>query len=337
MTATSLSRFVKGKIWHLPLVIGMLTAFLLVGNVVFSSGAYAAGQDPDPALQQTVTDEEQNAPAGTKVEITHGHVDLGPRLLNGKWIFMARDDSGDTPTWRHLDDMVFVLGKSAALALPDNSDYNFVGAKAGATVWAIPQVEVASVPWLGWNTQSPAVVNNVQAQVKLVFEGHQGPGQFTMFLQSGNFGAPQLLWTSAKENSQAVHVDLNTHTHANWVFTEPGVHLVRLSAKATLKDGQSVSAPVVLRFAVGDTPDVSKAKQASWTGGAQGKGADEAVDTGTKTTTGSDNEASNATLIKIGIGILAAAVVLVVVGVAVSLSSKRAKLKALAELNEEKR
>lgn len=244
-----------------------VAATLTAAVLSLGMGATAWADDQDPALQQTVTDNEATAKPGTKVEITHGHVDMGPRLIDGKWVLMARDDSGNTPTWRMLDDMVFVMGKPSVLTVPEGDEYDFVGAKPGQQVWAIPQNEVPSTPWLGWNTQSPKVVEKVQGQVKLTYEGHQGEGQFTAFLQSGNFGKPEVLWKSTDKKAQSLHVDLNTHTHVNWVFTKPGVHLVKITASATLKDGKAVTSSAVLRFAIDDgkgKPDVEGARKAVW-------------------------------------------------------------------------
>lgn len=220
--------------------------------------------EDDPALQQTVTDSENIAPAGESTVITQGHVDLGPLLIDGDLDFLARDDTADQPVWRHLDDVVFQLSDTAKQVLPESGDYDFTGAKAGDTVWAVPQTQVADVPWLGWNTQSPAITQNVQRGITLEYGGHQGPGQFSVFLQSGGFGKPQLLWDSNKSEAQPIWVDLKTHTHANWVFTEPGVHLVSMTVKAKMLDGSEKSVSKILRFAVGVDP--AEAASATWQG-----------------------------------------------------------------------
>lgn len=302
----------------------------------------ALADEQDPNLQQTVTDNEKTATAGTKVEITHGHVDMGPRLIDGKWVLMARDDSGDTPTWRNLDDMVFVMDKPSMQTMPEGGDYDFVGAKSGESVWAIPQNEVPSTPWLGWNTQSPAVIEKVQGQVKLTYEGHQGDGQFTAFLQAGNFGKPQVLWTSKQLKAQPIHVDLNTHTHVNWVFTKPGVHLIKISASATLKDGKAVTSSAVLRFAIGDgqkAPDVEGARNATWhEPEAASAGDSQAAADGDHPLT--EREAGSGlmdkTLLTIGAVIIAIGALVIVITVLLNRRSKALKESARAELDDQK-
>ncbi|MBM7824627.1 surface-anchored protein [Arcanobacterium pluranimalium] len=216
----------------------------------------------DPALTQVVDANETVAPRGTPVEISAGHVDMGPKFIDGTWTLMARDDVSKPPTWRHLDDVVFRVRDKGKIAVPKGNEYSFI--KSDKEVWVVPQQEIANVVWLGWNTQDPNVVSKVNGGVSLIFGGHQGPGNFNVFLQAGNFAGPQQLWKGDSEESQPIHVDLNTHTHANWVFTEPGIHLVRITAQAQLKDGTTVENTQLLRFAVGDAANAQKALSAKW-------------------------------------------------------------------------
>ena len=137
----------------------------------------------------------------------------------------------------------------------------------------MPQTEQAEVPWLGWNTQAPSLNESVDRGVTMEFLGHTGPGEFSMFLQNGGFEPPQLLWSTAEQKTDGFWVDLGTHTHANWVFTEPGIHQVRVrmsgEGKSSTGDtagaqGNEVSAESVLTFAVGDGTDVAEAQATEW-------------------------------------------------------------------------
>ena len=99
------------------------------------------------------------------------------------------------------------------------------------------------------------------------FLGHQGPGEFSLFLQNGGFEEPQLLWSTATGDSEGFWVDLGTHTHANWVFTEPGIHQVRVRMSgegAGESAGKKVAAEATLTFAVGDETDVAQAQATEW-------------------------------------------------------------------------
>ncbi|MDO5035112.1 MAG: choice-of-anchor M domain-containing protein, partial [Actinomycetaceae bacterium] len=183
----------------------------------------------DPALTQNVTGDEVVAPAGERVQIRAGHVDMGATIMDG-FELMARDDTSESPVWRHLSDVVFVIGQEGKLQVPSDPAYEFTRAEGEA--WVVPQHEIAGVPWLGWNTQHPKLLELAPDGVDLIFEGHEGPGVLTTFVEAGNFSGPQVIWDSTLEHSQAIHIEPATHTHVSWVFTEPGEHLVRVTAQA---------------------------------------------------------------------------------------------------------
>ncbi|QOQ38671.1 choice-of-anchor M domain-containing protein [Trueperella pecoris] len=234
--------------------LGML-ASLVTGPAYATTGTTDNGSTAvDPALTQRVDANEAVAPIGQRTVIEAGHVDMGPRLIDGQWQVLARDDTSASPTWRHTNDVVYKVSDTARLDVPEG--YDFVG---GKQAWVIPQQEIAAVPWLGWNTQDPAVIEGVNGTVSIVFDGHDGPGDFTAFVQAGNFQGPNVLWDSKKKEAQPIAVELNTHTHVNWAFTEPGVHRLRLTFTATLKDGQTVGAPAFVTVAVGSQTTVDQA------------------------------------------------------------------------------
>ncbi|MDU7359589.1 MAG: choice-of-anchor M domain-containing protein [Propionibacteriaceae bacterium] len=223
----------------------------------------------EPGLKQRVESDE--AMGEGKVTLGEGHIDLGPRIIDGKWTFLARDDTaklqGGKALWRNPDDVVFKVHDKAKLTLPEGDEYAFTGAKAGDEVWAVPQTETPGVIWLGWNTQDPDVVNTTDRGVTLqVLQAKHmdGDGAMTLFLQPGNFAPPQLLFDGKQQGD--IWVDLNTHTHANWVFTKPGTYLVKVALNAKGTDKTERSATATLRFSVGDQSDEKAAFEAAWPG-----------------------------------------------------------------------
>lgn len=203
------------------------------------------------ALTQTLSAEQPVASGRT--EISAGHVDMGPRFNNGKFELMLHDDHGETPVWRSLDEVIYRGSDQAILEVPDDPRYSFVGAPAGSKVYVIPQTETKGVIWPGWNTQDPQLVSKLNRGVNLTLEQVSGPGTFSLYLENGNFSAPQVLWSSTKSEPQKLWVEKNTHTHANWVFTAPGEYLLKVTASAELSDGSTVSDTRYLKFAVGDS------------------------------------------------------------------------------------
>lgn len=239
-----------------------LAATLTAAAVAFAPVTAWAGD-----LAQVVSADEEVAAPGTEATIDHGHVDLGLLLVDGQAQFLARDDSAATPVWRDPADVVFDVGDNAQLTLPEDKAFSFVGAEPGSQVWVVPQTEQADVPWLGWNTQAPSLTDNVDRGLTMEFLGHQGPGEFSLFLQNGGFEEPQLLWSTATGATDGFWVDLGTHTHANWVFSEPGIHQVRVRMSgqgAGESAGSDVAAEATLTFAVGAGTDVAQAHAAQW-------------------------------------------------------------------------
>lgn len=205
----------------------------------------------DRALTQTLSAEQPVASGRT--EISAGHVDMGPRFNNGKFELMLHDDHGESPVWRSLDEVIYHGSDKAILEVPNDPRYSFVGAPAGSKVYVIPQTETKGVIWPGWNTQDPQLVSKLNRGVNLTLEQVSGPGTFSLYLENGNFSAPQVLWSSTKSEPQKLWVEKNTHTHANWVFTAPGEYLLKVTASAELSDGSTVTDTRYLKFAVGDS------------------------------------------------------------------------------------
>ncbi|WP_371151581.1 choice-of-anchor M domain-containing protein [Buchananella felis] len=213
-----------------------------------------ADPSEDPNLTQQLGD---LAIATDQRTLDIGHVDMGPKFADGQWRLMIHDDlarleQGAASVWRYPDNTVLRVADAGKLPVPADPAYEFVGAPAGSDVWVIPQTQNPQVVWLGWNTQDPQVMERIDRGVTMSLQRVQGPGVMTMYLQSGSFGEPQLLWDSRVTEPQSIWVDVNTHTHSNWVFTAPGVYLAEVKVAADLIDGSTVEDVQVLRFAVGD-------------------------------------------------------------------------------------
>ncbi|MFI6757518.1 choice-of-anchor M domain-containing protein [Micromonospora sp. NPDC050417] len=217
---------------------------------------------PENRQEQTV-DPNQREDTG-RVVLDSGHVDIGPHYRGETWTVRVHDDTVVPSVWRQPSDVVIRVRDSAVLPIPDDEAYAFLGQRPGTPVYVVPQTQNRDVVWVGWNTQDPGVMEAIQRGVTMKLAGVQGPGSLIVYLQSGNLGAPQVLWDSTKTLPQDLWVDTNTHTHANWVFTTPGVYLVALEISADLADGGSVTGTGVLRFTIGDATGTDDAFAASF-------------------------------------------------------------------------
>ncbi len=237
-----------------------LAGVLAIGALTYAVPAHADPQDDqqdDPELEQQI-DPDQDLMTD-EAALDAGHVDMGPRFQDGEWTLMVHDDTAlEGSVWRYLDRTVMRVLDAGQLTVPDDEAYSFLGVEPGAEVHVVPQTQNADVIWLGWNTQDPEVMSRVDRGVTLTMGHVTGPGELMVYLQAGGFGDPDVLWDSRGAPGQDLWVDVNTHTHANWVFTEPGIYLVELTASADLVDGETVEDTQFVRFAVGDDTDVAE-------------------------------------------------------------------------------
>ena len=274
--------------------LGMTLSALLVSALLFIVGAPSSVADPspDPDLAQSVAAHEEWR--GEASEISAGHVDLGPRLIDGQWRAGLRHDTESGAVWRDPNQTVLRVNDAAIMTAPDSADYPFLADVAGKPVHVIPQTQNPSVVWLGWNTQDPAVTATIDRGLTMRVGPVSGPGRAWLFLQSGTFGKPLLLADSGAAPGD-VWIDSGTHVHANWAFSAPGTYTATVTFLGTTTAGEAVNASTTLRFAVGDAASASEAlamaaPAASGSGSGSGSGAPAA---GTSQGPGSSESASS--------------------------------------------
>ena len=238
--------------------LGMSVFALLVSALLFIVGAPSSVADPspDPDLAQSVAAHEEWSNEAS--EISAGHVDLGPRLIDGQWRAGLRHDAESGAVWRDPNQTVLRVSDAAIMTAPDSADYPFLADVAGKPVHVIPQTQNPSVVWLGWNTQDPAVTATIDRGLTMRVGPVSGPGRAWLFLQSGTFGKPLLLADSGAAPGD-VWIDSGTHVHANWAFSAPGTYTATVTFLGTTTAGEAVNASTTLRFAVGDAASASEA------------------------------------------------------------------------------
>nr|WP_282599923.1 choice-of-anchor M domain-containing protein [Patulibacter sp. SYSU D01012] len=232
--------------------------------------ALLAGAAPTAARSAAA---ERDAPAGRHVA-RDGHVDVGPRLVDGRWALQAHVDHDGRSAWHALDELVLEVGTAARTTLPADPAYRFLG-RPGDRVWVLPQTQRPGVVWPGWNTQDPGVTARVRRPVTWTLHGVRGPDAaaargFALFLNDG-FGTPEVVFAGARPFPQRSTVAVDTHVHGNWAFPRPGAYALDVEMSAVLRDGTRVADRRLLRFAVGGAdPD------AAFAVGGDHEGADDA-------------------------------------------------------------
>lgn len=233
-----------------------LTALGISMAVILAPQAALAQDSPD--LEQTVNADEVISEENAIID--RGHVDIGPRFVDGNWTVMARNDAAETPTWHAIDDIVIHVKNAALLPTPQDDAFDFMS--ASEQWYVIPQTENPAVAWLGWNTQDPEVTKSVSRGVTMTLGPVDGPGESFLFLQDGTFGEPRILMDGQDGKMHDIWVDVNTHVHANWAFSEPGIYRAPVTFNAETTDGQKLTHTSTLRFAVGDETDPEDALNA---------------------------------------------------------------------------
>ncbi|MEZ7628251.1 TIGR03773 family transporter-associated surface protein [Pauljensenia sp. 20925_1_91] len=230
----------------------IMSAFL----VIVGAPSSFAEPSPDPDLAQSVAAHEEWSNEASEISV--GHVDLGPRLIDGQWRAGLRHDAESGAVWRDPNQTVLRVNDAAIMTAPDSADYPFLADVAGKPVYVVPQTQNPSVVWLGWNTQDPAVTATIDRGLTMRVGPVSGPGRAWLFLQSGTFGKPLLLADSGAAPGD-VWIDSGTHVHANWAFSAPGTYTATVTFLGTTTAGEAVSASTTLRFAVGDAASASEA------------------------------------------------------------------------------
>lgn len=205
-------------------------------------------------------------------EVTHGHFDVGPVLNGGNLTSSVKDDR--TSPARHVSPgaLEFVLNDAAKLNLPAGMEDI---APAGTPVYMIGATQQQGVPWLGWSTQDPELLKQLDGPVTMTLNGFEGPGTLSTFL-SGNFGsAGQKVFDSRSGGS--FQVPANTHQHSNWVFTAEGRYTVTIGWTARLKNGQQVSSESVLHFTVGNPDNAPTSDNAQGAAGTKQDGGEKST------------------------------------------------------------
>ena len=162
------------------------------------------------------------------VTLTSGHVDvLDVDYTAGSLVLTVNDDVAE----RNPADVVLQVPAAAKITVPAGSAWSFLGT-AGGTAWVLPQSSTSGLLWAGWNTaEVPSGVlqgNSVTFRLNSV----SGPGHVSVYTVSA--GTPTRLFDSSNGLPDTRTVAYNTHTHANWGFTQAGTYTVTFEVTGKL-------------------------------------------------------------------------------------------------------
>ncbi len=123
----------------------------------------------------------------------------------------------------------------------------------GEAGYYLPITQDPNLVWPGWDTQ--ALAGTPFSGVNIVFDQVAGPGNVYLFSTSG-FGEVQSLLNNGSTrvtNGVAIPQTRPAHTHANWVFSQPGTYKMRVYAQGKDSNGNvNKSNVATYTWSVGD-------------------------------------------------------------------------------------
>lgn len=205
----------------------------------------APPKEPNPESTEPAPSEEPSK----KREITKGHIDFGPKVVDGKLgFYVNEDDRHNVPedvALRVHDDRRITVADSLGKLL------SFTGiVKTGQKIYHLPLQQDHNAVWPGWDTIKVAQQyrdSAIEVRPKSAPAGGKWWAGHTESL-----GSPE----KTLADSNGIHTvkgveDGPFHVHAHWVFTEPGRY--EMEMRTINSNGDKLTDWHTVTFLVGDS------------------------------------------------------------------------------------
>jgi surface-anchored protein len=199
-----------------------------------------------------------SAYATPTVGYLRGHTDLsvdpaGPGVAfafnHGAGVVFNNQQPGDDVN--SLDTVFVRVPDSQEIQRPAGTQWDFLGAAAGETVFFLPQSSNPGVPWLGVASESLSAA--AWQSLDITLDSVDAPaGAHVSLWQTLANGTPTVFLASADGVPDSFSIPVGGHVHYNWGFSEPGVYRLGLTAIATPFVGEPAEASATLWVLVGD-------------------------------------------------------------------------------------
>lgn len=208
-----------------------------------------APEDPKP---EDPADPKPENPAPPQEEerliLDHGHVDMF-HVQQGEdgnpALFLTEDVTGSHVA--HEPKNVELHVKSAAKTdIPEK----LPGAGEG---FLLPETQNPELLWPGWDTQ-PVAGTDLDKRIDLRFTDVSGPGKVFLWRTKGFGGVESALESGSTQltSGEVIAQKSPAHSHANWVFSKPGVYTFTVEAVGTRDGSPVVSEAKTYTITVGD-------------------------------------------------------------------------------------
>lgn len=196
---------------------------------------------------------------GTSIALSVGHVDVLAMSYDcgsSSFSVSTKDDTARVsgPVYRETSSVLIHGGPDAALEVPPDlpPEWSFAGSP-GDIVWILPQTQIETVVWPGWDTQGVAPSIFDDGSLTMTLSSVEGPGRFV-----GYFADDVPLFLFDPENGlDTLTIFPSTHVHLNWFFSKPGLYKLNFAITGTIAGGlQQTTAYSTLRFFLGDLAEL---------------------------------------------------------------------------------
>ena len=197
-----------------------------------------------------------HAPAGEKVEVSFGHVDLFNVISREDQLELnVKDDRSATAIYRQAADVTMVVSEAAKVDIPASWQHIF-----GVSGYLLSEngEKQAEIPFPGWDTTA---VSEDYEEIRLEFKAVEGPGKVFLY-QSGirprSAGANTVISPFDSNNiviaeGETITLKQRTHVHANWIFEKPGNYTMSVQAVGKKENSEIVSNLATYQWKVGAT------------------------------------------------------------------------------------
>jgi len=189
----------------------------------------------------------------TPLRLETGHIDAFNLVLNDDGsvrLTLKEDVTGSHVLHTPESVELFVKDEAYRTGLPPA----YLPEGAPTELYFLPITQDQNLIWPGWDSQSVGPQFGQDANVDIVVNDVDGPGDVYLWSQ-GVFGDPTRLLTNGWTFPGTIHQDFLAHVHANWGFTAPGTYRLTAHAVVTSEDGtrSATTNTATYTFVVGTT------------------------------------------------------------------------------------
>ncbi|MER0080775.1 choice-of-anchor M domain-containing protein [Corynebacterium sp. KPL2861] len=212
-----------------------------------SNGTESTTPSKEPSPE--TTEPAPSAEPSKKREITKGHIDFGPKVVDNKLgFYVNEDDQHNVP-----EDVALRIHDARRVAVADSlaKTLSFTGmVKTGSTIYHLPLQQDHDAVWPGWDTIKVGQ-DYRDAAIEVRPKSAPTDGKWWAgHTASLNTPARTLADSNGTHTIKGVE-DGPFHVHAHWIFTEPGRY--EMDMRTVNNDGDKLTDWHTVTFLVGDS------------------------------------------------------------------------------------